>query len=363
MSATNPMSTEVQISVIIPMYDEEKFIGQCLESLAASTVPQNRLEVLVVDGGSSDRSRAIIQERAGRFSSLRLLENPKRLPGAAMNVGIAEARGEYVVRMDSHSEYPPEYIQTCIEELLRTGAANVGGCCVTRPGAETSLAHAFALFAQHPFGVGNSRFRLGRGGANVDTVPFGTFRRELFTRLGGFREDLVRHEDYEFNSRIRAAGGKVYLSDRIQSWYHNVPTFGRFLRQAWRGGYWNARCWLTSRHSFAWRHSPPLLFVAALLFCAAWDAVERQGIYAFAAILALYGITALVASASIAWRHGWKFVVVMPLLFFSYHFVYGVATTAGALGTPFARGTCPPPAAAKREAELDANAQSRVTRV
>lgn len=348
------MSAAVKVTVIIPMYNEEKFIGGCLDSLAATTFPRDDFEVLVIDGGSSDRSCEIVQGRAGRFVSLQLLENPKRLSGAAMNIGIRAAQGEYVVRMDAHSEYPPDYVQTCIEELQRTGAANVGGCCVTRPGAETFPARAFALFGQHPFGVGSSRFRLGSGGAYVDTVPFGVFRRELFARMEGFREDLMRREDYEFNSRIRAAGGKVYLSDKTQSCYYSVPTFGRFLLQSWRGGYWNARCWLTNRHSFAWRHSPPLLFVSALLLGAGWAAVRYQGLYALTAVLALYGIAALAASASIARREGWKFFAIMPFLFFSYHFVYGVATIAGALGTPFARGTRPPPAAVLRPVCMDA---------
>ena len=346
------------------MYNEEEFIGKCLDSLAATTFPRDHFEVLVIDGGSSDRSCEIVQGRAGRFVSLQLLDNPKRLSGAAMNIGIRTARGEYVVRMDAHSEYPPDYVKTCIEELQRTGAANVGGCCVTRPGAETFLARAFALFGQHPFGVGSSRFRLGSGGAYVDTVPFGAFRRELFAQMEGFREDLMRREDYEFNSRIRAAGGKIYLSDKTQSCYYSVPTFGKFRLQSWRGGYWNGRCWLTNRHSFAWRHSPPLLFVSALLLGAWWATVRYQGLYALAAVLVLYGLAALAASASIAWREGWKFFAIMPFLFFSYHFVYGVATIAGALGTPFARGTRPPPAATVRTGGLDAAAaQDRVTRV
>jgi len=354
------MTAAVQVSVVIPMYNEERFIGQCLDSLASSTFPAVQLEVLVVDGGSSDRSREIVAGRACRFSSLRLLDNPKRFPGAAMNIAIANASGDYVVRMDAHTEYPPEYISAVIEELQRTGAAAVGGCCVTCPGAPTLLARAFALFAQQPFGVGNSRFRLGRGGAFVDTVPFGAFRRALFARMDGFREDLRRHEDYEFNARIRAAGGEVYLSDRICSYYYNVATWGRFLRQAWRGGYWNARCWLTSRPSFAWRHSVPLLFVAALVTSSIWGLFDRRSLYVLAFVGAAYAIAALISAYDVGRKSDWRIGLVMPAVFFSYHFVYGIATVAGALATPFARGTRPPASPVRPEATRNRDLTARV---
>src|SRR5512142_3117920 len=113
------------------MYNEEQFIGKCLDSLGQTTLPADSFEVLVVDGSSSDHSRAIAEAKSTNFRAWRLLKNPKRLPGAALNLGIAEARGEFIVRMDAHTQYPPEYLSECIAELQRTGAAAVGGCCIT----------------------------------------------------------------------------------------------------------------------------------------------------------------------------------------------------------------------------------------
>ena len=228
------------------MRNEEKYIGRCLESVIANAFPHDQYEIIVVDGDSSDRSREIVLEMQSNFPNLRLLRNPARVVPPGMNLGIRQARGRYIIRMDAHSEYPSDYIANCIAELERTGAANVGGRWITKPGADSAVAKTIAFITQDPVVVGNAEYRLGKGDRYVDTVPFGAFRREIFEQVGLFREDLVRHQDYELNARIRQAGGKIFLSPRIHNIYYNVPTFRKFMRQASLNGTWCARACLRS---------------------------------------------------------------------------------------------------------------------
>lgn len=312
------------------MLNEESYIGGCLDSILAGTLAMDQCEVLVVDGGSVDRSRKIVRAKMEQHPSIRLLENLRRVQGAAMNIGIQNARGKYILRMDAHSEYPRDYAQNCLEELERTGADNVGGTWKVMPASPTLLAKALALTVQHWFGVGNAKYRMG-GGGYVDTVPFGVFRRELFARIGLFRENLAVHEDYEMNARIRAAGGKIYLSGRIRNIYYHVPTFGGYLRKTWAYGYWVARWCLLHPHGFAWRHFASLFFVIALLGGALLASFWRPAGVGVAAILAAYAVLAIISSVQLGLREGWRFVPILPVLFFLRHTAYGMGTLAGIL--------------------------------
>ena len=155
-----------------------------------------------------------------------------------MNAGIRAARGEIIVRMDAHVVYPPHYLPIAVAALLETGADNVGGVIVTRPGANTPMGRAIALGLSHPFGVGNSYFRIGTSERRwVDTVPFGCFRRSLFDRIGLFDEELVRNQDDEFNFRIQQRGGRVLLLPDLVAQYYARPSLRHVARMYFQYGY------------------------------------------------------------------------------------------------------------------------------
>lgn len=319
-------------SVIIPMRNEDRHIGNCLRSLLANDYDPANFEIIVVDGESSDRSVEVVAAIAASSAvPIRVLPNPKRIAPTGMNIGIREARGRYIIRVDAHSEYPPQYVRACIEELERTGAANVGGTFETLPGAQTLIAKGIALMTKHPVGVGNAAFRLGAKDCYVDTVPYGAYRRELFDSIGMFREDLVRHQDYELNARIRKAGGRIFLSSRIWVNYYNVATFRLFMRQAYMNGVHMPLAWSRYPESFCWRHSAPLLFVLGLMGGGALG-------FAFPLIhlllligVGVYAAVVLAAAAQIASRNGWVYLALIPVLMASYHVVYGATTIWGAI--------------------------------
>ena len=216
-------------------------------------------------GGRQTTLARLLEQRATSCSNVRLLDNPKKIVPAALNLGIREAKGEYVVILGAHAEYPPNYLSTCIEELQRTKADVVGGTLKTKPGADTTMAEAIALLSQHPFGVGGSGFRIGWGDRYVDTVPYPAYIKNLFARVGFYNESLVRHQDFELNSRIRASGGRIFLSSKLQNTYYNVPTLYELARQAFRNGLWLGRAWIRCPVSFSWRHAVPAIFVSAIL--------------------------------------------------------------------------------------------------
>src|SRR5688572_7628844 len=199
-----------KVTVILPCRNEARYIGPCLDSILAGAYPADLLEILVVDGHSTDETRALVKDYAARHPQVRLLDNPARIVPTALNIGIRAATGDVIARMDAHVIYPPEYLPRLVAALEESGADNVGGCVITLPADGTATAQAIAIALGQPFGVGNSHFRIGSPKARfVDTVPFGCFRRELFNRVGMFDEELVRNQDDEFNARIISRGGKI----------------------------------------------------------------------------------------------------------------------------------------------------------
>jgi glycosyltransferase involved in cell wall biosynthesis len=311
------------------MRNEQKYIANCLDSLLANGFPEERYEILVADGESEDASRGLVKARAAAHPCIRLLHNAGRFVPSGMNLGIRQARGRYIIRVDAHCEYPPGYIQNCIAELERTGAGNVGGRCLTRPGSDTQMAKAIALFTQTRVGIGNAAYRLGEGDRYVDTVPFGAFPREVFERVGLYREDLVRNQDFELNARIRGAGYGIYLSSKIASVYYNSGTFRKFMRQAWMNGIWVRRMWFRYRGSFCWRHAAPLAFTAGLLSSLLFGLLWRPALWAGLTGLAIYLAVTLVTAVSIGARNGWKLSPCVLLIMPCYHFLYGLGTLMG----------------------------------
>lgn len=322
------------VSIVIPCRNERHFIGPCLDSILAGDYPVSRMEVLVVDGASDDGTRAVVEEYAGRHPSVRLVDNPRRITPVALNLGIRHARGEVVVRMDAHAEYPPSYVSVCVATLERTGADVVGGPIMTRAAADTLVARAIAAATAHPFGVGNSHFRTSRQEGYVDTVPFGAYRRAVFERIGLFDERLARNQDNEFSSRLTRSGGRIYLTPELTATYYNQATLRGLLRQAFITGMWNVVTLRINRESFKWRYFVPLAFVVAVVVLGVASLSLEFAWFAWLAVLGMYGALALASAIQVAVRSGARDALLLPPVFFLYHCAYGLGTCAGFMGRP-----------------------------
>ncbi len=209
-----------KVSVIIPTRNEAGYIAGTLESVLAQDYPSEFVEIIVADGESDDDTRKVVEELMVDHPNVKLIPNPERIVPYALNYAISAAKGELIVRMDSHSNYPKNYITRLVEEMDRLKSDNVGGVCITLPANEGLIPTGIALAISHPLGIGDSSFRIGSGKIKeVDTVPFGCFRRSLFDEIGLFDTDLIRNQDDEFNGRIVKNGGKIHLIPDVQIKY------------------------------------------------------------------------------------------------------------------------------------------------
>ena len=324
------------VSIIIPMRNEELCIGACLDSIAESTYPLSDCEILVVDNGSTDRSCTIVTRKLKKFPSAQLFHNPKNGVPAGLNLAIIESKGRFIMRMDAHCEYQRDYIDICIAELERTGAANVGGLLLTLPGRSTWVSRCIALISQHPVGIGNAAFRLGTGNRFVDTVPFGAFRREIFDVVGLYREDLPRNQDFELNARIRSVGYRIYLSSKLKTKYYNSEKLTKFLEQAIFNGQGAARSWMVNPRSFCWRHITPLLFVVTWLILLTLSLCCHLASFVFVVYNLSYIVALIYATIEIALHNNWRHIFLVPLIITLYHICYGISTGVGGVESIFA---------------------------
>ncbi|PYP10580.1 MAG: glycosyltransferase family 2 protein [Gemmatimonadetes bacterium] len=319
------------ISIVLPCRNEERYIGACLDSILATTYPLDRIELLVVDGESEDRTREIVAEFVRRHPGVRLLENRRRITPAALNVGLRAATGEIILRMDAHVVYPINYIPRLVDALLTSDADNVGGIIVTLPADGSTMARAIAVGLSHPFGVGNAYFRIGVGAPRwVDSVPFGCFRREVFDRIGLFDEELIRNQDDEFNLRLIKFGGRILLLPDVVSYYFARRSLSDLSRMYYQYGYYKPLVARKVDGVMTLRQLVPGLFVLTL----AGTAVLAPVLPLLPVTLGIAGayLTALVGCViGAVRRHGWRCALALAAVFPAVHFSYGIGSLRGAV--------------------------------
>ena len=326
------MSDKVIISILIPCFNEEKFIGKCLDSVSSFDIPDGcEAEVLVIDGMSNDRTREIVKARMHENHVIRLIDNPGRIQSFALNTAIPLSRGSYILRLDSHSDYPANYLKQLYETALRTGADNTGGIIITRAYDDSYPASVVQAITTHKFGVGNSGFRVGMKEGPADTVPYGFFKRSIFDKVGLFDKRLVRAQDYEFNRRILHTGGKIWLNPAIQLNYYNQPNMGKFLKkQLYYEAPYNAYMWYVAPYTFAYRHAITAVFFVGVLAGFLLSLFIPVIGYLFAAVMALYFFLAILSSVQQAVKYRkCLHVVTLPVCFFLYHFLHGLGVVWG----------------------------------
>jgi len=256
----------VDVSVIIPCYKEEATIGFVLEALYHQTFPKDRFEIIIADGMSPDSTRSVITEfhldHPGL--SITIVDNVSRTIPSGLNLAIESSSGNYIIRLDAHSIPDYTYIANCVG-LLDAGAGDsVGGMWIIKPGKDDWQARSIAEAAAHPLAVGDAHYRLGGEAQAVDTVPFGAYHRNLISRIGGYDEALLTNEDYEFNVRIRQAGGVVWFDPKLRTTYIARSNFRELARQYWRYGYWKARMIKKYPNTLRWRQLLPPTFVLSI---------------------------------------------------------------------------------------------------
>ncbi len=311
----------------MPVRNEGGHIKHTVAAVLAQDYPADRFEVLVADGGSTDGTREFVESFARGDSRLRLLDNPERIVSTGLNTALREARGDIVVRVDGHTEIASDYVRACVEVLERSGADNVGG----RMNAigVGAFGRAVAAATSSPFGVGNARFHFSDREEWVDTVYLGAWRREVFERIGGFDEELVRDQDDEFNYRLRAKGGRILLSPRIRSGYTVRSAPGSLIRQYFQYGLWKVRVLQKHPRQMRPRQFVPPLFVGTLLLLSVGALFAPAARFALLAAAGAYFLVCLVASAAAGRRTGFPEAILLPAVFAALHLSYGVGFLVG----------------------------------
>jgi succinoglycan biosynthesis protein ExoA len=256
------------VSIIIPCYNEEKTILFLLQSLLEQTYAIEAMEVIIADGLSKDGTRGVIKKFSDEHKRLtiRVIDNVKQNIPSALNIALACATGEYIIRLDAHSIPAKDYVERCVADLKAGRGDNVGGVWDIKPSNDEWMAKCIAIAASHRLGVGDAHYRYTSEASEVDTVPFGAFKRELFGRVGIFDESLLTNEDYEFNTRIRKSGGKIWLNPAIRSIYFSRPDLSSLAKQYWRYGFWKWQMLRSNPTTLRWRQALPPIFVLSIFF-------------------------------------------------------------------------------------------------
>lgn len=316
------------VSVVIPMRNEERAIGACLEGILAQDYPADLIEVLVVDGGSHDRSRAIVETCRQACPRLRLLDNPSGAIPAGLNIGIRAARGDIIARVDSRTVLAPDYISAGVRLLAETGASNVGG--PVRSVGQGYMARVFALALESPFGMGGAAARYRESAPReVDTVYMGMYPRHVLEAVGLYDEEMLRDQDDELNYRVRAGGGRVLFTPAMRSRYANSGSIKRYAKQYLLYGYFKARVFQKHPAQMSWRHLVPPALVTGLAGGALLGLVSPGAARATAAAAAFYAASVVAAALVSARPAGWRFAPGLAVAFPVFHLAWGAGILAG----------------------------------
>lgn len=310
------------ISVICPIYNEEKYIARCVESILEQDYPQDDMEVLFMDGMSTDRTRDILARYVAQYPFIRVEDNPERIVPYAMNRGIEVSRGDVIIRLDAHAFYPKNYFSTLVRSLNELHADNVGAVCKTLPAKQTWICKAIATVLSSAFGMGNSYFRIGvREVTLVDTVPFGCYPRRVFNEVGLYDVELVRNQDDELNARIIQHGGKIYLLPDLVVEYYARDTIKKTYRMFYQYGLYKPLVNKKLGTPATIRQFVPVAFVLGILFCLVLGIWLHWLYLILRIVLVAYVLIGFLVGARR--QCNWRENLILPIVFFAVHWGYG----------------------------------------
>lgn len=299
------------VSVIIPCRNEEKYIKDCLETILNQTYPKDKIEILIVDGASEDKTREIVKKYSDTKNNIKLLDNPKKLFAAANNIGIKNAKGDLVMILGAHAQYPKDYIEKCVEYQEKYGADNVGGDIKAVPSKNTLIAKAIALSLGGRFGKGKEKNK--EKIRWEDTVFGGCYKKEVFEKIGLFNESLAGSSDMDFNMRLLKNGGKILLISDLVVYYYPKDNLKDFFFHNIKDGIWAILPFKYTRKPFKARHYIPLIFFLTL----------PLSIWLYLPVCLYYSAKISISEKDI------RLFFIMPLVFGARHIGYGFGSAWG----------------------------------
>lgn len=316
------------VSIIIPCRNEADFISKCIQSVLDCDYPKDKLEVLVIDGISTDGTREEIEKISKQNNIVRLLDNPQKIVPTAMNIGIRQTKGEIVIRIDGHAEVPNDFIMKNVNELIEHREA----WCVGGPIESVNqsfVGKAIAAAMSSPVGVGNAMFRLGNFKGYVDTIAFGAYWKWVFDKIGLFDEELVRNQDDELNYRLVRDGGKIWMTPEIKSKYYTRTSLKKLWRQYFQYGFWRIRTMQKHKRPATLRQLAPLLLAASILLLSLCSLFYKPIVYLLLLELVVYILGLFIGFIDVARKSNIKLAMLSPVIFIILHFAYGLGCLWG----------------------------------
>jgi len=333
ISAAVQIAPRPMVSAIVAVRNEERHIASVLHSLLQQEVPGFDLELIIVDGDSCDTTRDIVSRVAAADSRVKVIINKQRKTPYAFNLGLDNARGEYVCILGAHTRYARNYIAACLDELNRSGAVGCSGRERVCAGGEGLQARLVAWALAHPFGTSTGSTRT-RGAGFADSVPYPVFLKSALIEAGGYDTQLHRNQDNDICQKIRSRGHTLYITDKTSCEYFVSPDLLSLSRYAFRTGFWNFISLRVNPASMAPRHFVPALFASAALislltFAFSFSATGNARLLLRGSLLLLvaaYGIASLAAACHIAFKQRSVHALLLPFSFFILHLSYGFGT-------------------------------------
>jgi glycosyltransferase involved in cell wall biosynthesis len=326
------------VSIVVPLLNEAPYIEGLTRSFFEQTYPPDRFEILMADGGCTDDTIELLR-KIDPDNRIRVLDNPGRTAPAALNVLISAARGEIITRVDAHSRVAPDYLEKIVQVMEETGESVVGGPVLMD--ADTPFRRALVQALYSRIGVGSVPYRTLRRRAYVESLQTGSFRSEVFDKVGLWDESLAVVEDLDMNTRIIKAGYRLLLDPAIRFWYYPRPGTRALWKQIFTVG--RVKAWILEKHPeiFKLKYVLPSLFVLGMLcapLCMIAGTVARfpAATWIGGGCICAYMMLVLLFSAAKTVRVGAdavRLLVILPIL----HFGYGLGFLLGLSELPSRR--------------------------
>lgn len=322
-------SRKYSFSIVIPCYNERDNIGNCLDSIINQNYDHDLIDIVIVDGHSSDGTIDKVKSYQEKFPKITLLDNPVRKTPTSLNIGIKESKGEIIVILGAHASLDPDFIYYNNKYLTERNLKVTGGTQINLGFNLTQKAIGWAM--ENPFGMGSAPYRWSRKEQFVDTVVYAAYRRELFDEIGYFEENFSIAEDAELNWRIRKAGHKIFFSPDIKSYYHPRKTVKKFIQQMFRYGILRVHMFKKHKSAAKITHLIPPAFVFTLIILLILTLLSILSPLYLIIVLGCYFFVNLLSVSIKSTKENFKFIPLISSLIFALHFSWGLGFLVGLL--------------------------------
>ena len=326
----------MRVSLCVVAYNEESFLPNLFLDFKSQTYPHDLVEIVLINSASTDQTRVLMEQFAAEdngFYSVVVADNPKRVQASGWNVALSHASGDVIVRIDGHTHIPPDFARLNMENIM-SGEYVSGGIRPCLIENETAWGKTLLHVENSLFGSSINKCRRSSEKSYVKTMFHAAYRREVFAKVGGFNENLLRTEDNEMHYRIRQAGYQLSFDPNIISFQYARSNLKKMIKQKYGNGKWIGLTLGVSPGCVSLFHLIPFCFLLGVIFT---SAMAIFGWWQLAALMwTLYGVFAITNTVISMVREGFLWTkLIMPVLFLILHIAYGIGTVVGLIRMPF----------------------------